>query len=77
MAQRRHDALSSCPAQPILGNYAARMFNKGTYICLPDETVPVIDVYDDDNLPKTPWLSSPPKHKWPIESYAGTRNPKA
>jgi hypothetical protein len=35
-------------AQPILGKYAARMFNKGTYSFLPDETVPIIDVYDDD-----------------------------
>jgi hypothetical protein len=29
-------------AQPILGNYATRMFNKGTYSFLPDETVPLI-----------------------------------
>jgi hypothetical protein len=35
-------------AQPILGNYAARMFHEGTYSFLPDETVPIIDVYDDD-----------------------------
>jgi hypothetical protein len=35
-------------AKPILGNYANRMFNKGTYSFLPDETVPIIDVYDDD-----------------------------
>jgi hypothetical protein len=35
-------------AQPILGNYAARMFNEGTYSFLPDETVPIIDTYGDD-----------------------------
>jgi hypothetical protein len=34
-------------AQPIIGNYAAKMFNKGTYTFQPDETVPIIDVYDD------------------------------
>jgi hypothetical protein len=33
---------------PILGKYAARMFNEGTYSFFPDETVPIIDVYDDD-----------------------------
>jgi hypothetical protein len=33
---------------PILGKYAARMFNEGTYSFLTDETVPIIDVYDDD-----------------------------
>jgi hypothetical protein len=35
-------------AQPILGKYAARMFNEGNYSFLPDEAVPIIDVYDDD-----------------------------
>jgi hypothetical protein len=35
-------------AQPILCNYAARMFNEGNYSFLPDETVPIIDNYDDD-----------------------------
>jgi hypothetical protein len=35
-------------AQPILGNYDARMFKEGTYSFLTDETVPNIDVYDDD-----------------------------
>jgi hypothetical protein len=35
-------------AQPILGNYADRMFKEGTYSFLPDETVPIINVYDDD-----------------------------
>jgi hypothetical protein len=35
-------------AQPILGNYANHMFNQGTYSFLPDETVPIIDVYDND-----------------------------
>jgi hypothetical protein len=35
-------------AQPILGKYAARIFNEGAYSFLPDETVPIIDVYDDD-----------------------------
>jgi hypothetical protein len=35
-------------AQPILGNYAKRMFNKGTNSFLPDETVSIINVYDDD-----------------------------
>jgi hypothetical protein len=35
-------------AQPIIGKYAARMFNEGTYSFLPDKTVPIVDVYDDD-----------------------------
>jgi hypothetical protein len=35
-------------AQPILGNYAARMFNEGNCSFLPDETIPIIDVYADD-----------------------------
>jgi hypothetical protein len=35
-------------AQPILGNYAARMFSEGNYSFLPDETVPIINGYDDD-----------------------------
>jgi hypothetical protein len=35
-------------AHPILGNYVARVFNEGTYSFLPDETVPIIYVYDDD-----------------------------
>jgi hypothetical protein len=34
--------------QPILGNYAACVFNEGNYSFLPDKTVPIIDVYDDD-----------------------------
>jgi hypothetical protein len=43
-------------AHPTLGNYAARMFNEGTYSFLPDETVPIIDIYVDDLSPKSPWL---------------------
>jgi hypothetical protein len=35
-------------AQPIMGNYAACTLNEGTYSFLPDETVPIIDTYDDD-----------------------------
>jgi hypothetical protein len=35
-------------AQPILGNYANHMFKKGTYSFLPDKTVPIINVYDDN-----------------------------
>jgi hypothetical protein len=35
-------------AQPILGNYANHMFNQGTYSFLTEETVPIIDVCDDD-----------------------------
>jgi hypothetical protein len=34
--------------QPILVNYAVRVFNEGTYSFLPDETIPIVDVYDDD-----------------------------
>jgi site-specific recombinase XerD len=34
--------------QPILGNYAVQIFNEGNYSFLPDETVPIIDTYDDD-----------------------------
>jgi hypothetical protein len=33
-------------AHPIIGNYAAGMFNDSTYSFQPDETVPIIDVYD-------------------------------
>jgi hypothetical protein len=36
-------------AQPVMGDYTACMFNQGTYSLLPDETVPVIEVYDDDD----------------------------
>jgi hypothetical protein len=35
-------------AHPILGNYSAHMYNEGNYSFLPDETVPIIDVYGDD-----------------------------
>jgi hypothetical protein len=35
-------------AQPILDNYANCMFNQGTCSFLPDETVPIVDVYDGD-----------------------------
>jgi hypothetical protein len=34
-------------AQPIIGNYVANMFNEGTYTFQPDETFPIIDVYDE------------------------------
>jgi hypothetical protein len=34
--------------QPILGNYAACMFNVGNYCFLPDETVPIIIVYNNN-----------------------------
>jgi hypothetical protein len=34
-------------AQPIIGNYAAKMFNEGTYTFQPDKTVPIIDGYDN------------------------------
>jgi hypothetical protein len=34
-------------AQPIIVNYTAKMFNEGTYTFQADETVPIIDVYDD------------------------------
>jgi hypothetical protein len=34
-------------AQPIISNYTAKMFNEGTYTFQPNETVPIIDVYDD------------------------------
>jgi hypothetical protein len=36
-------------AQSVMGDYAARMFNQGTYSFLLYETVPIIDVYDDDD----------------------------
>jgi hypothetical protein len=32
---------------PILNKYADAMFNDGNYSFLPDETVPIVDVYDD------------------------------
>jgi hypothetical protein len=35
--------------QPVMDNYTARMFNQGTYSFLLDETIPIIDVYDDDD----------------------------
>jgi hypothetical protein len=34
-------------AQPIIGHYAVKMFNKRTYTFQPNENVPIIDVYDD------------------------------
>jgi hypothetical protein len=34
-------------ASPILNKYAAAMFNDGNYSFLPDETVAIINVYDD------------------------------
>jgi hypothetical protein len=34
-------------AQPIVGNFAARMFNDGAFTFQPDETVPIIDNYGD------------------------------
>jgi hypothetical protein len=36
-------------AQPVMGDYSTHMFNQGTYIFLLDETVPIIDLYDDDD----------------------------
>jgi hypothetical protein len=35
-------------AQPIINKYAAKMYNRGTYTFLPDETVPIIDNYGDE-----------------------------
>jgi hypothetical protein len=35
-------------AQPVMQNFAATMFNNGTYECLPDEMVPVNDVDHDE-----------------------------
>jgi hypothetical protein len=35
-------------SQPILGNYTTHIFNEGNYSFLPDETVPIIYVYDND-----------------------------
>jgi hypothetical protein len=34
-------------AQPIVGNFAARMFDDGAFTFKPDETVPIIDNYAD------------------------------
>jgi hypothetical protein len=34
-------------AQPIVGQFAARMFNDGAFTFQPDETVPTIDNYAD------------------------------
>jgi hypothetical protein len=51
MGRRHSDAMMRylhVQAQPILSNYAARMFKEGTYSFLPDETVPIINVYDND-----------------------------
>jgi hypothetical protein len=31
-------------ARAVVGGYAVKMFNKGTYTFLPDETVPIIDL---------------------------------
>jgi hypothetical protein len=35
-------------AEPILGNFAAHMFNEGNYSFLLDETIPIIYNYEDD-----------------------------
>jgi hypothetical protein len=35
-------------AQCIINNYAARVYNQGTCVFLPDETVPIINNYGDD-----------------------------
>jgi hypothetical protein len=34
-------------AQPIVGRFAEVMYNNGAYTFQPDETVPIIDTYDD------------------------------
>jgi hypothetical protein len=34
-------------AQPIVGRFAEVMYNNGAYTFQPDETVPIIDSYDD------------------------------
>jgi hypothetical protein len=34
-------------APPIVGRFAEVMYNNGAYIFQPDETVPIIDTYDD------------------------------
>jgi hypothetical protein len=36
-------------AQPVMGDYAAHVYSQGTYIFLPDKTVPIIDIYCDDD----------------------------
>jgi hypothetical protein len=51
-------------AQPILGNYAAHMFNEGNYSFLLDETIPIINVYDGDITQEHPCSCPPTQHKW-------------
>jgi hypothetical protein len=34
-------------AQPIVGRFVEVMYNNGAYTFQPDETVPIIDSYDD------------------------------
>jgi hypothetical protein len=34
-------------AKPIIGGHAAKMFDEGTYTFQPNDTVPIIDLYDD------------------------------
>jgi hypothetical protein len=36
-------------AQPVMGDYAAHMYNQGPYIFLPGENLLIIDVFDDDD----------------------------
>jgi hypothetical protein len=36
-------------AQPIVQNFAAKMYNNGTYSFLPNETVPLLDDDADDD----------------------------
>jgi hypothetical protein len=36
-----------CQAQPIMGRFAEVVYNNGAYTFQPDETVPIIDSYDD------------------------------
>jgi hypothetical protein len=51
MGKWHSDAMMSylhIQAQPIINNYAARMYNRGTCVFLPDEAVHIIENYVDD-----------------------------
>jgi hypothetical protein len=58
-------------ARPIMGNYAARMFNEGTYSLLPGKTTPTINIYDDDIKTKSAELFPPAQQKWQMGSNTG------
>jgi hypothetical protein len=52
MMGRWHNDAMMCynhiQGQPIINNYASKMYNRGTYAFLPNETVPIIIGYGNE-----------------------------